>query len=1329
METQKVDFHSDTESEIDRGEVRGNIVWKGNQYPIFEGENIIGREDDCDVTIEHDSVSLKHAVLDYENGVAIMRDLKSKNGTSLESSAGSGQYIKLGPTRRNEPVGSGCKIRFGLVDCKYIAVSIESSTVVAQSAGKKDLKYDCETQFINMAAPDSDEENENNEEANLSGILNKSTSSNSAYDHSYDRPPSGNNPFSASFNRGSSAGSTVLEMETQLDQDLNSAEKAQVHSSHSSNTPSSIFSSRLVQGIAGGVESPAANSGMSTPSAIPQRTAGTGDSTGNSTNNSSRSATPLALPLARDDTPATAVGDDDCSTEDDGLNDLDDENHRHHEHVPIEIPIPAFHPVGIADESLSDGSDDESDMSQDLMRAEDDEDVENEPQPATITAPDAPVMTTTPAPTPQKASAPQEDVPTDDEADEVDENASVDFNLAQDEPHGDTTCDRAVSRAPSLTASTNAPISSDSPFHNMASADSRLSAPMEMANEDTNHSRPSVASNGHGLINPSRSNSIVLEANTEPQEFFTAPDPPTAPSVFANASPEFSSSPTISGSERERARDLHTAVRSPGAAIRDLLKNSTIPEGVKVFRSQGGLVDSDDESASPAMSSIVSSSLPPDAPPMNFDFGALTKNGGSSSAAATTPASTPAAQKKDTEDEEVEEEAVVVKQGKPNATAARGRKRIFDEESDEEFNEPLPPRAANKSSSSSSEPAPAIIPEPLAAAPKSAVKRVRTNSRAPTPVFAESAVESVAEVPVVVEAPSTAKKGAARGRKTPSPAPVVEEPSKHEEAGETGETEEAPSTGKKAPAKRGRGKAAHNAENLSLAETETPPTQDVIEVLMQMKAPEPEPTPAKRGRGKAAPGTTVPAEPSSDETVPQVVEVAPGFIVEATPAPKTAAKRGRGKTAVEETPMEVQTEPEAPVAMVVVPEVPVPVAKTPAKRGRGKVTISDSTPEQHSAPAEHQSDSRVGTPVPVIVVPKKGRGKAAVVEAPLQEEVAVPESEVELPAAAEPPTKKGRGKNAAPKEDKVLLEEPAVVEAVTDEAPAPPSKAAKKGTKRGAAASAEDTTEAAVAPAQTADQEVRILFTKVDEAPYLKAIKNFPNASVTSDATMATHCVTLPELKRTPKLMVALNCGVKYVVTEQWIKDCVKAKTLVEVVKPADAAPAKKAKKSSAVVVDDDRADPELVKQLQASPYIVQDAEKEKLWGFSMTTTLAIPRHTDAVKLFDKMCFFCTKGVCGETAPPADELSTIIQSGGGVWLNSLEEWGEYGGGKAKTKADRDMHSLVVISHANVVKKEVNKKVMDAISKGEPSTSGVYSIELVFQACLKQRVEFEAHQLK
>lgn len=1283
METQKVDFHSDTESEIDRGEVRGNIVWKGNQFPIFEGENIIGREDDCDVTIEHDSVSLKHAVLDYENGIAIMRDLKSKNGTSLESGAGSGNYIKLGPTRRNEKVGNNCKIRFGLVDCKFIIVETEESVVKQSSAEKKDLKYDCETQFINLAAPDSEDEDE---EEHVHGNLNKSTSSNSAYDSSYDRPPVGN-PFSAaSFDRGSSR-STVLEMETQLDQDLNSAEKAQVHSS---NTPSSIFSSRLVHGIAsGGIDSPAANSGMSTPSMIVQRTTtNTGNSTGSSTKNSTRSATPIVLSTAvRDDTPATAVGDDDCSTEDEG--EFDEAAHRHDD--KIEIPIPSFHPVGIADEAMSDGSDDGSEMSQDLMRAEDghdEEDAERSPVEAAA------------APVPRRLLEPQEDVPTDDEADE---DASVDFKLAQDDvPHLEgMDVEPAVSRAHSLTASTGAPVSSDSPFHNMASADSRLSAPMDIGhddiiveNGDTNMSRLSATSSRS--IIPSRSNSIVLEANTEPQEFFTAPDPPTAPSVFANpSSPTLSSSPTISGSERElAARDLRTSVRSPGAAIRDLLKNSAIPEGLKVFRSQGGLNDSN-FSASPAMSSEVSCSLPPDAPSLHFDFGTVVKNGLPTS-------STKTATGRNVEHEEVEE-SVVVKPTK--AKAARPRKRIFDEESDAEFDEPLPAPVASKSTSSSN-PAPAV---------QSAVKRARTNPRTSSEVV--EAVEPVVDshvgreivlvVPTAVaSAPSTVKKTPARARKTPSPAPLVEDTPIAEE--------DVPTTAKKTlVAKKGRSKGLFLSEELPADEV-VAPVQKVEEVQAVQK------TPAKRGRGKAA--VEVVAEESvqasSEETLPQVVETVP--TVETTPAPKTA-KRGRGKALVEETAAEVLTEPEVPVHTVVEAEQPL---KAPGKRGKGKVTISESVSEQIPAAEEPESEPALELASAVTSKgTKRGRGNAALEERAQDEEPSAAKL-VEVDVAEPPSSKaqKGRGKQSPTRKEKTVksedldVSEPA--EAVV-ESPAPALKGAKKGIKRGVASLAEENNE--IPPADAVDQEVRILFTKVDDAPYLKAIKSLPNASITSDATVATHCVTLPELKRTPKLMVALNCGVKYVVTEQWIKDCVKAKALVEVVKPADAAPAKKSKKNVASTVDDARADAELLKQLQSSPYLVQDADKEKLWGFSMATTLSIPRNPAGAKLFDKMCFFCTKGVCGETAPPADEMATIILSGGGIWLNSLDEWSQY--------VDTGAHALVVISHASVMKKEINKKVNDAISKGRAHGSGVYSIELVFLACLKQRVEFESHLLK
>ena len=1323
METQKIDLHSDSESEIDRGEVRGNIVWKGNQYPIYEGENIIGREDDCDVTIEHDSVSLKHAVLDYEDGVARMRDLKSKNGTSLESAAGSGHYIKLGPTRRNEEVKTGCKIRFGLVDCKYI--EIERPAQEPEPPKKAALKYDMETQFINLAAPESDDEEEEEEQPNA--VLNKSTSSNSAYDHSYDRPPVGRNPFSATGSVGSTR-SVALEMETQLDQDLNSAEKALVHSA---NTPSSIFSSRLVQGIASGATaSPAANSVMSTPIAMGLPPA---PSTGHSTRNSSTSTTPSATPavplaafVERNISPATATGDDECSTEDDGFEGDEEEGHN----GPIDIPIPAFHPIGIAAEPLSDDSDEESDMSQDLMRVDEEQDGELqdadvEPA-ASLSRPATPLTLPSPsAHAPRAASAaasavdikPQEDIATDDEGQgEGEDNASVDFNLAQDDRSLDelhNTHKEPLSRHASLTASTYAVASSDSPFHNLASTDSRLDAPV-LSDE------PANVQNEFALPVPGHVGNTLPEANTEPQEFFTAQDPPSSAIVPDHLSPNtFSTSPTISGSERERAGNLRTAIRSPGAAIRDLLSSSGLPMGVKVFESQGGLVEVE-HTASPALSSVVSGSLPADAPSMHFDFAAVNKGGATSSSAILTAAALARVVEKDAAELDPEVEKILQKSASKPKTA-RGKKRILDSDSEEEFDEPLrPPSVASHAAAA------ATISAAPAVEPKSAAKRSRTNPRAEVEEPVEVAVPATAvkkAKEASSSAPSTAKKAiAGRGKKNQSPLPVIVE-EENQDGGEEEQVcaiaeEEAPaSTKKPLAAKKGRSKAVTASATDEPEHGAVPPVEEVLAV--------PEKTPAKRGRGKAVQAESIEQEadlPASDDTVAQM-EVVEG---EAAPeVPKPTSKRGRGKA----------TETEA---VIPVPEsVSEPVTtKTPAKRGKGKGSIAA---EEVTAPVEEAASILPDEPAPAVVAKpaaKKGRGKAAVVEetAPAEHHPYVPEATLTA--------SKARGKANTSKETTAAGES---ADAGADEAVSVPSKAAKKGLKRSATTSAEDSADATDTAREPAvsDEEIRILFTKVDDAPYLKFIKSLPRASVTNDAAIATHCVTLAELKRTPKLMVALNCGVKYVITEQWMKDCIKAKSLVEVVTETGAAPAKKAKKSDTALIQDPRADAVLLQQIRASPYVVQDAEKEKLWGFSMATTLAIPRNTPgAVKLFDQMCFFCTKGVCGETAPPADELRAIIESGGGHWLANLDEWNQYASAStsstgtaksaknsAKDATDGAANTLAVISHPTVVKKEVNKKVLEAISKGDPATSGVYSIELVFLACLKQRVEFEAHQLK
>ena len=54
---------------------------------------------------------------------------------------------------------------------------------------------------------------------------------------------------------------------------------------------------------------------------------------------------------------------------------------------------------------------------------------------------------------------------------------------------------------------------------------------------------------------------------------------------------------------------------------------------------------------------------------------------------------------------------------------------------------------------------------------------------------------------------------------------------------------------------------------------------------------------------------------------------------------------------------------------------------------------------------------------------------------------------------------------------------------------------------------------------------------------------------------------------------------------------------------------------------------------------------------------------------------------------------------------------------------------MVLTHPSVMKKEVSKKVSDALDKCAVAGAGVYSMELVFLACLRQRLDFEESRLK
>src|SRR5262249_29661206 len=64
------------------------VMWNERAIVLVEGENVIGRDPDCDVWIEASGVSRRHARLEVERGGGRVRleDLGSKNGTFVDGS-------------------------------------------------------------------------------------------------------------------------------------------------------------------------------------------------------------------------------------------------------------------------------------------------------------------------------------------------------------------------------------------------------------------------------------------------------------------------------------------------------------------------------------------------------------------------------------------------------------------------------------------------------------------------------------------------------------------------------------------------------------------------------------------------------------------------------------------------------------------------------------------------------------------------------------------------------------------------------------------------------------------------------------------------------------------------------------------------------------------------------------------------------------------------------------------------------------------------------------------------------------------------------------------
>jgi len=99
----------------------GSVVFRGREFPLQEGQNVLGRDVDADVQIDDTTVSRKHAAITIRDGAVTIEDLSSKNGTFLDSvkligpvSIHDGQTIVLGDAsilfRRSGSAGSTATI-------------------------------------------------------------------------------------------------------------------------------------------------------------------------------------------------------------------------------------------------------------------------------------------------------------------------------------------------------------------------------------------------------------------------------------------------------------------------------------------------------------------------------------------------------------------------------------------------------------------------------------------------------------------------------------------------------------------------------------------------------------------------------------------------------------------------------------------------------------------------------------------------------------------------------------------------------------------------------------------------------------------------------------------------------------------------------------------------------------------------------------------------------------------------------------------------------------------------------------------------------------------
>lgn len=78
----------------------------GPQIRLQKNINVVGRNSECDIHIDHDSLSRRHAVLVMTDGLVVVRDLITTNGTRVNS-----QPVRWAALMPNDRISFGA-VRF-----------------------------------------------------------------------------------------------------------------------------------------------------------------------------------------------------------------------------------------------------------------------------------------------------------------------------------------------------------------------------------------------------------------------------------------------------------------------------------------------------------------------------------------------------------------------------------------------------------------------------------------------------------------------------------------------------------------------------------------------------------------------------------------------------------------------------------------------------------------------------------------------------------------------------------------------------------------------------------------------------------------------------------------------------------------------------------------------------------------------------------------------------------------------------------------------------------------------------------------------------------------